>query len=122
MPHVVLTGQRGSEGVAVAGPYPSGLAALIAADLEQEMEREAGSDLVFRVAALYPAMTVTPQPDPPGSIMAWEVAALDLQPRRGIARAMHSSSVGHAVRRSARRGRSRGRVSRVLAPGAATHG
>jgi hypothetical protein len=56
MPHVVITRVRGRETLAFSGPYPSGMAALAAAECEHQAELEAGcADLSFHVAALYPS-------------------------------------------------------------------
>jgi hypothetical protein len=58
LPHIVLC--RDSRGVSASfsGPYPSAIEALVAADIEQQIESESDGQeaLTFHVAALYPAL------------------------------------------------------------------
>lgn len=59
LPHIVMC--RDSSGVFVSyfGPYPSAVEAMVAAEIEGEIERGAGGGMpvTFHVAALYPALT-----------------------------------------------------------------
>ena len=61
-PHIVVCRTRSGAVTAVSGPYATGVAALVAADWEHHLERASGHrpEVVFSVAALYPAMTVGP--------------------------------------------------------------
>lgn len=59
LPHIVFS--RDGRGCmdSFSGPYPTAIEALVAADIEQQIEREAdgGHTLTFHIAALYPALS-----------------------------------------------------------------
>ncbi|QGN58968.1 hypothetical protein [Nostocoides sp. HKS02] len=59
LPHIVFS--RDARGCmdSFSGPYPTALEALVAADIEQQIEREvdSGHALSFHIAALYPALS-----------------------------------------------------------------
>lgn len=59
LPHIVMCRDRSGMFVSYFGPYPSAVEALVAAEVEGEIEREAGGGMAvtFHVAALYPALT-----------------------------------------------------------------
>ncbi|HEV7171801.1 hypothetical protein [Pedococcus sp.] len=58
LPHIVYA--RDARGCmdSFSGPYPTAMEALVAADVEQQIEREADCrhPLTFHIAALYPAL------------------------------------------------------------------
>jgi hypothetical protein len=84
LPHIVVTRSTESGETTYSGPYATGPEALAAADVEWQLDRDAGGrgDLSFRVAAIYPpledsgerpeprpsreAAVVAPDPDPAG--------------------------------------------------------
>lgn len=65
-PHIVVTRDVLSGRVSFAGPYPSAVAALCAADTEAQVAKDlwGGSDLSFSVAALYPPSADTSAQQP----------------------------------------------------------
>lgn len=60
LPHIVFS--RDARGCmdSFSGPYPTALEALVAADIEQQIDGEAdgGHALTFHIAALYPRLSV----------------------------------------------------------------
>lgn len=59
LPHIVMCMDPSGAVVSYFGPYTSALEAMVAAEIEGEIEREAagGMPVTFHVAALYPALT-----------------------------------------------------------------
>jgi hypothetical protein len=59
LPHIVMCRDQSGMYVSYFGPYPSAVEAMVAAEIEGEIEREAagGMPVTFHVAALYPAFT-----------------------------------------------------------------
>lgn len=59
LPHIVMCRDRSGTFVSYFGPYTSAVEAMVAAEIEDEIEREAtgGKPVTFHVAALYPALT-----------------------------------------------------------------
>ena len=59
LPHIVMCRDPSGLFVSYFGPYPSAVEAMVAAEIEGEIEREAGGGMpvTFHVAALYPALT-----------------------------------------------------------------
>lgn len=59
LPHIVMCRDPTGMFVSYFGPYPSAVEAMVAAEIEGEIERDAGGGMpmTFHVAALYPALT-----------------------------------------------------------------
>ena len=68
-PHIVVTRDVRNDRVSFAGPYPSAVEALCAADTECQVNKDLGNGdlLTFHVAALYPPL-VAPEPEPGAGI------------------------------------------------------
>lgn len=97
MPHVVVTQASGYQTLTLSGPYPSGMAALVAADFECGNDRQFGAgDLSFHVAPLYPPLELT-------SGDASDLAGARRPVRSRSTATARSSSVSHLVCRSSRR-------------------
>jgi hypothetical protein len=66
LPHIVLSRTVATGEVSYSGPYPDGLSALSAAEVEHAVEVDGGGDgqITFHVAALYPPLS--PPADPRG--------------------------------------------------------
>ena len=62
LPHIVLCKDSRGTMASFSGPYPTAIEALIAADIEQQIEFESDGQeaLTFHVAALYPALHAMP--------------------------------------------------------------
>lgn len=62
LPHIVLCRDARGVTASFSGPYPSAIEALVAADLEYQIESESdgAESLTFHVAALYPAISPSP--------------------------------------------------------------
>jgi len=57
LPHIVITRDGHTGRMSFAGPYPTSLEALVAAETESRVDRDGGaSGLTFQVAALYPPL------------------------------------------------------------------
>lgn len=59
LPHIVMCRDQSGAFVSYFGPYTSAVEAMVAAEIEDEIERDAtgGTPVTFHVAALYPALT-----------------------------------------------------------------
>lgn len=59
LPHIVMCRDQSGAFVSYFGPYASAVEAMVAAEIEDEIERDAtgGQPVTFHVAALYPALT-----------------------------------------------------------------
>ncbi|SDP59530.1 hypothetical protein SAMN04489867_3061 [Pedococcus dokdonensis] len=68
LPHVVICRAPGADVDSFSGPYPSALEALMAAEIQNRVERAAGGvgEVTFHVAAIYPPFE-TPRL-PPGGV------------------------------------------------------
>jgi F420-dependent methylenetetrahydromethanopterin dehydrogenase len=60
LPHIVFSRDARGGMDSFSGPYATAIEALVAADVEQQIEREAAGDhtMTFHIAALYPALGV----------------------------------------------------------------
>jgi hypothetical protein len=62
LPHIVLCKDARGATASFSGPYPSAVEALVAADIEHQIESASDGPeaLTFHVAALYPALDPAP--------------------------------------------------------------
>jgi hypothetical protein len=60
LPHIVFSRDARGFMASFSGPYPTAVEALVAADIEEQIERETdgAQTLTFHIAALYPALSV----------------------------------------------------------------